>query len=52
MDGVLDPGEISIKSRTLGADGKRAVSRDTRRSFSMLRSINAKNAEFWAKQGS
>jgi hypothetical protein len=45
---VVDPGAISIKSKTLNADQKRAVARDARRSFSLLAGINRKNAAFWA----
>ena len=47
-DDLLDPGTVSIKSKTLSGDQRRAVARDARRSFSLLSGINRKNAAFWS----
>jgi hypothetical protein len=47
-DNALDPGAISLKSTTLNADQKRAVTRDARRSNVLLRRINEANRQFWA----
>jgi hypothetical protein len=48
VDGQMDPGSISLKSTTLNADQKRAVTRDARRSNVLLRRINEANRQFWA----
>ena len=45
---AVDPGAISIKSKTLTGDQHRAVARDTKRSHSLLTSINERNRAFWA----
>ena len=51
-DDALDPGAISIKSKTLNADQRRAVARDAARASVTLRSINERNRTFWQKHGS
>jgi hypothetical protein len=51
-DDALDPGAISIKSKTLNADQRRAVTRDAARASVTLRSINERNRTFWQKHGS
>jgi hypothetical protein len=49
-DNALDPGAVSIKSKTLTGDQRRAVARDAARSKSLLAGMNAKNRAFWASR--
>jgi hypothetical protein len=49
-NGAMDPGKVSVKSKTLSADARRAVARDADRSNVLLRTINERNRSYWSNR--